>query len=190
MFKGFQDRHYAIIPCPKNDYAEMESGRLATKYNIVPVFYKNQDESHAEREGILTDILNYCKAKTKKKPTATKASPNSKEHALTQYKLRLDAELANLRILDMSRPLNLTEIYIKISLREKALKIYKSVYGENHPDVAMMYRNIGVVWRNLGKKNKALEYYKKALSIFEAFYGADHPDTKMVRDKIAEASPV
>ncbi|KJU87212.1 signal transduction protein with Nacht domain protein [Candidatus Magnetobacterium bavaricum] len=116
IFRGFQDRHYAIIPCPDNGHAEYEAGRLTDTYNIVPVFYENPDGSHSKRGEMLKGILSYCNAKT---ATTVKPSPKSKEHGLTQYKLRLNAELANLKILDMSRPLNLSDIYIKICLREK-----------------------------------------------------------------------
>ncbi|KJU82604.1 signal transduction protein with Nacht domain protein [Candidatus Magnetobacterium bavaricum] len=118
LFKGFQDKHYAIIPCPNGGYAQNEAGKLADTYNILPVFYANLDGKHAERADILKDILSYCDVKAVKKLAAVEISPESKEYELTQYKVKLNAELTNLRILDMSRPLNLADIYIKICLRE------------------------------------------------------------------------
>ncbi|KJU81302.1 signal transduction protein with Nacht domain protein [Candidatus Magnetobacterium bavaricum] len=119
LFKRFQERHYAIIPYPKDGYAEYEANRLLMKYNIVPVFYENPNETHTEREGILRDILSYCEDTTVKKSIAVKISQKSKEHELEQYKLRLNVELTSLRILEMSRPLNLLDIYIKTRLYEK-----------------------------------------------------------------------
>ena len=48
---------------------------------------------------------------------------------------------------------------------QKALKIWLQVLGENHPDVATSYNNIGFVYNNLGEYDKALEFHQKALKI-------------------------
>ena len=50
---------------------------------------------------------------------------------------------------------------------QKALEIYKSNYGDNHPDVAMAYNNIGDVYESKGEYDRALEYYQKAYSIIK-----------------------
>ncbi|MBF0338915.1 MAG: SIR2 family protein, partial [Nitrospirae bacterium] len=139
LFKGFQKKHYAIIPCLENVYAEYEAERLAETYNIVPVFYENPDDKHTEREVILRDILSYCNDTTGKKLPDVKISVTSKDKALEQYKLKLNVELANLRILNMNRPLNLSDVYIKISLLENKITYVKdsdAKYGKMHGNSA------------------------------------------------------
>ncbi|MBF0339138.1 MAG: SIR2 family protein, partial [Nitrospirae bacterium] len=135
VFMGCQGKHYAIISWPASGYAEIEAGRLQSKYNITPVFYEIQGDKHTERAGILRDILDYCNDATAAKPTPKAVSKDSKEYELKQYKVKLDAELTNLRILDMSRPLNLLDIYIKINLRTKVKMLEEDcddTYGKLH----------------------------------------------------------
>ena len=50
------------------------------------------------------------------------------------------------------------------------------VYGENHPNVASSFNNIGFVYANQGNYSKALEYYEKALNMRLSIYGEQHPD--------------
>ncbi len=53
----------------------------------------------------------------------------------------------------------------------KALEIYKSKLGKDHPDMALTYNNIGEVYRAKGNYAKALEYHGKALEISESKLG-------------------
>ena len=69
----------------------------------------------------------------------------------------------------------------------KALEETKTVLGENHPDTAMSYCNIGVVYGNLGEYDKALEYFNKALEIYKAILGESHPYTQTILRNIAIA---
>mgnify|MGYP003302560315 CR=1 FL=1 len=57
-----------------------------------------------------------------------------------------------------------------LDLREKVL-------GEEHPDTAGSYNNIGNIYTNQGDYEQALEYYFKALVIREKVLGEEHPDT-------------
>ncbi|MGC1122969.1 MAG: tetratricopeptide repeat protein, partial [Candidatus Methanofastidiosia archaeon] len=63
-----------------------------------------------------------------------------------------------------------------IDYYEKALKIDLAIYGENHPDVARDYNNLGLAWYALGDSRKAIDYYEKALKIDVGIYGENHPD--------------
>jgi len=58
----------------------------------------------------------------------------------------------------------------------KALDIRKLIYGENRPEVAISYMNIGSAYYSQGDETKALEYYMKSLDIRKAIYGENHPD--------------
>ena len=47
----------------------------------------------------------------------------------------------------------------------KSLQIKFKTLGENHPDTAASYNNIGSSYDNKGDYDKALEYYNKCLNI-------------------------
>jgi len=54
--------------------------------------------------------------------------------------------------------------------------------GEEHPDTATTYFNMGVLFCSLGDPGKAVGYIRKALPIFEKVLGDAHPYTKQARD--------
>jgi len=58
----------------------------------------------------------------------------------------------------------------------KALAIREKVHGNEHPDMAYSYSNIGLALSAQGKYAEALEYHIKALAIREKVYGKEHPD--------------
>ena len=62
-----------------------------------------------------------------------------------------------------------------LSTKLKALALAQQKYGENHPDVAIGYNNIGHIYLNLGKYDKAIECYQKALKIWLRV-NKNHPD--------------
>ena len=59
---------------------------------------------------------------------------------------------------------------------QMTLDIRLGLLGENHPNVASSYNNIGIVWDVKGDYDRALEYHEKALSIRLRVLGEDHPD--------------
>jgi len=59
----------------------------------------------------------------------------------------------------------------------KALQIRKDVLGENHPDTAASYGNLGRLYGKTGEYEKAKEYYLKVLQIRKDVLGENHPDT-------------
>ncbi len=66
----------------------------------------------------------------------------------------------------------------------KALALAQEKHGENHPDVAKSYNNIGGVYDLLGESSKALEFYKKALNIKLRVLGENHPDVAISYNNI------
>ncbi len=58
----------------------------------------------------------------------------------------------------------------------KALTLALDQYGENHPDVATSYNNIGLVYASLGNYDRALEFYERALKIDLEIFGENHQD--------------
>ncbi|MDE6311821.1 MAG: tetratricopeptide repeat protein, partial [Muribaculaceae bacterium] len=69
---------------------------------------------------------------------------------------------------------------------QKALSIRLDVFGENHPNVATSYNNIGYVYLSLGEYQQALEYYQKALKISLAVLNENHPNIGLIYKSIGE----
>jgi len=72
---------------------------------------------------------------------------------------------------------------VRFAEYSKALEFYQQclcvelkTHGEEHPDVAGSYSNIGLVWDNKGEYDKALEFYKKCLDVQLKKHGGEHPD--------------
>lgn len=49
---------------------------------------------------------------------------------------------------------------------EKILSAKKSIYPENHSEIAKAYANVGVVYKRQGQLEQSLTYYKKAIQIY------------------------
>jgi tetratricopeptide (TPR) repeat protein len=58
---------------------------------------------------------------------------------------------------------------------ERALKIYEDAHGTDHPTVAVVANNIGLILKDQGDLAGALECSRRALKIDEQVYGPDHP---------------
>ena len=61
----------------------------------------------------------------------------------------------------------------------RVLHLTQSKFGENHPDVATIYNNIGITYNSQREYFKALEMHKKALKIRIELYGENHPDVAL-----------
>ena len=57
--------------------------------------------------------------------------------------------------------------------------------GSDHPDVAMSYNNMAIVYKNQGKYVEALEQHQKALDIKLVALGSDHPNVAMSYNNMA-----
>jgi len=64
------------------------------------------------------------------------------------------------------------------------LKIDRERWGENHPEVAIGYSNMGSVYEEQGEYEKAKGLYEKSLRIRERMLGEDHPDTASIYSKM------
>ena len=79
------------------------------------------------------------------------------------------------------------EIYSKALIYyERALRIWETTLGTEHPDTASAY-NIGSVFF-MRQYPKALWYFEKALAIAKTVLGDKHPSTKMTQDWV-DATP-
>ena len=71
--------------------------------------------------------------------------------------------------------------------RERALAIYESIVGTQHPDVARSLLKIGIAHARLGDIDRALERLESALEIRRAVLGDEHPLTIEGRTVLASA---
>ena len=63
-----------------------------------------------------------------------------------------------------------------LSFYQKCLNIELKTLGDEHPDVATSYNNIGSIWDSKGEYDKALGFYQKCLDIRLKTLGDEHPD--------------
>ncbi|MDR0307923.1 MAG: tetratricopeptide repeat-containing protein [Chitinispirillales bacterium] len=70
-----------------------------------------------------------------------------------------------------------------LSLR-KALIIREKILGDEHPDVAVVYNNMALVYSAQGDYDKALEFYLKAFKIELAVLTDKHPYTINTYDNL------
>ena len=60
-------------------------------------------------------------------------------------------------------------------LHQDALKMWRKLLGEEHPDVATSLNNLGVLWANQGNYSQALEYFEEAYDLLARLLGPEHP---------------
>jgi len=70
-------------------------------------------------------------------------------------------------------------------LLSKALKIYKSILGEEHSDTATGYNNLALLYDEMREYQKAEPFFSKALEIYEKVLGKEHSDTATVYNNLA-----
>ena len=61
--------------------------------------------------------------------------------------------------------------------KQRALDIRVKLFGEEHPDTAQSYLNLGVTQHALGNFSSALQSKQRSLDIRVKLFGEEHPDT-------------
>lgn len=62
-----------------------------------------------------------------------------------------------------------------IRILNRAIEIGKSLYGEEHPNIAKCFYNLGKIYLKDYDLDKAVNCFEKALEIDEKSFGSDHP---------------
>jgi len=62
-------------------------------------------------------------------------------------------------------------------INERALAMYKQIYGERHPRIAEILINLGAIQLDTGHYAAAEQYDRQALDIVQGWYGKDNPET-------------
>ena len=62
-------------------------------------------------------------------------------------------------------------------INQRALLMYKQIYGERHPRVAEILINLGAIQLDTGHYAAAEQFDRQALDIVQAWYGKDNPET-------------
>jgi tetratricopeptide (TPR) repeat protein len=60
-------------------------------------------------------------------------------------------------------------------------KINEAVLDENHPDLAISYNNISLIYQALGDLPRASEYARRSVQIFQANFEDGHPSLETAR---------
>jgi tetratricopeptide (TPR) repeat protein len=60
----------------------------------------------------------------------------------------------------------------------QALELREKLFGNDHPDVATSYFNLGVLYHQQGQYQKAKSLYLSALQIYAQRLGQAHPQTQ------------
>lgn len=70
---------------------------------------------------------------------------------------------------------------------EKALTKNKELFGEDDHRVALIYNNLGTVWKNKGDLNKSIDYCEKAVKIDLKLFGEENSDIATYYNNIGTA---
>ncbi|EDX78103.1 Tetratricopeptide repeat family [Coleofasciculus chthonoplastes PCC 7420] len=62
-----------------------------------------------------------------------------------------------------------------IPLAERMLRLYQSVYGEDHLDITYSLNYLGILYRNQGRYTEAEPLYRQALEMKKRLLGEEHP---------------
>jgi tetratricopeptide (TPR) repeat protein len=84
--------------------------------------------------------------------------------------------------------MHLGHLDVALDYLDKAMVIDVKKYGDNHPNVASIFNNMGSVWSKKGDHKKAVDYYDKAYAIIAKSLGEKHPQVvsvKRIRDEEA-----
>jgi len=60
------------------------------------------------------------------------------------------------------------------------------VLGEQHPDTARSYNNLGRLLQAMGDYTTAQPYLERALAIYEKSLGSIHPSTEAMRSNLVD----
>jgi len=154
-------------------------------------------DKRAEEALVAFKARNYEKARELFETQREEEKEKEGEHANTAYNLgnvyfiELDFSKALKAYLDAVRlaPDNSTYLNVAgysfytlaqydkaIEYYERALKTNLKIFGEEHPEVARNWNNLGLAWNAKGEYDKAIEYYEKALKSDLKTFGEDHPN--------------
>jgi CHAT domain-containing protein len=71
-----------------------------------------------------------------------------------------------------------------LPLFEEALDIYTAHRPADHPDIALVFNNIGVLYFHMGRVEEALDYLREALAIRESHYGLGNLDVALTSSNV------
>ena len=69
----------------------------------------------------------------------------------------------------------------------KSLKIWKKTFGNTHPDTAVGYSDMGLLYHMRKQYYEAIEYHERAFKINEQLVGDKHPDTASIYQNLSRA---
>ena len=79
---------------------------------------------------------------------------------------------------------DLGRLELAMKPQEQAMEARRRLLGDEHPDIALSYNNIGVVHLQNGDVAAALERLERSLDMRTKILGPDHPDTRKTRMRV------
>jgi hypothetical protein len=76
--------------------------------------------------------------------------------------------------------------WVALDAHTRALEVKVTVYGAEHPSIAITLANVGLVSYELGDEETGCEAVARALPMAERFYGRGHPETERIRHLFSE----
>jgi tetratricopeptide (TPR) repeat protein len=73
------------------------------------------------------------------------------------------------------------------ALDKRILEIDRGIYGDQHPNVAEDFGNLGEVEEQLGSYSASESHYRQSLAIDRAWYGNDNAEVALMEDGLAKA---
>jgi len=68
---------------------------------------------------------------------------------------------------------------------EESLELAKGVLGADHPDIAAVHNNVGLLLRNMGRPEDGARHLEEALRISLSAFGSDHSSVVMAERNLA-----
>ncbi len=158
-------------------------------YSLHPVFAKFINEKSRpefnKHIGLIKACERYLKVPDNGSPMECQRFIPFAESIIKRVNMRDDLEQAEI-IVALANLFQYIAEYGKASgLYEKVLGICERLLGENHPDTAASYYNLGNVYARQGEYGKAEGLYEQSLAIRERLLGEDHPDTAASYNNLA-----
>lgn len=75
----------------------------------------------------------------------------------------------------------MTDYSKALSFNEKSLESREKILPANHPDLAVFYRKISMVYFDVGEYSQAFSFYHRALKIFQTVLPSNDPNIKDIQ---------
>ena len=158
------------------DKAQEEFDRITEEYGtlleeeprLLLQLYNGMGEMHLEQRNFdkALEFLNECK-KISEKTSDLEDLASLWVSFGNLYLKKAEQEIAE--------DIRLEECKTALDYYDKSLEIYNNFYGEEHPNIAVLYSNMACVYRVVKEYEKSLELHKLSLKLDQRLLPDNHP---------------